>query len=91
MKIAVSDEILSGVEITPEEAVLDFAVGLYSEGKVTLGRAAEVAGLTQSELLKELGKRHIPIHYSMDDLKSDIQVVRENRILSRRKRSAFCS
>jgi len=77
MKIAVSDDILSGVELTPREAVVDFAVGLYSEGKVTLGRAAKVADLNQSDFLKELGKRHIPIHYSMDDLKSDIQLVRE--------------
>ncbi len=78
MKIAVADELLEGVELTAQEALLDFAVGLYSEGKVTLRRAADVASQSQVEFLKELGRRHIPIHYDVKDLRADIQVVREH-------------
>jgi predicted HTH domain antitoxin len=77
MKIVVSDELLKGIDLTPGQALLDFAVGVYSESKATLGRAARIAGMSQPEFLKELGKRRVPIHYTVDDLKSDLLVVRE--------------
>ncbi len=79
MKIDVSDELLKGINITAEQAVLDFAIGLYSEGTVTAGRAAEVARMSQTDFIKELGKRHIPIHYDVQDLQEDISVVRDQQ------------
>jgi len=77
MKIAIDDALLKGVNLTPQEAVLDFAVGLYTERRVTLGRAAEIASLSQAAFLKELGKRRIPIHYDLADLEADWRVIRE--------------
>ena len=78
MKIAIADKLLEGVTLTHQEALQDFAIGLYSEGKVTLGRAAEVASSSQTEFLQELGRRHIPIHYDVQDLKADILMVKEH-------------
>ena len=36
MEVAVSDELLQGVKLSAKEALVDFAVGIYTEGKVTL-------------------------------------------------------
>ncbi|OYT32958.1 hypothetical protein B6U96_18330 [Archaeoglobales archaeon ex4484_92] len=48
------------------------ALELYREGKVTLWKAAEIAGITYSEALEELKKRNIPFKYNSEDLEVDI-------------------
>ena len=47
------------------------ALELYSEGKVSLGRAAELCH-TPLELFMEFAGRHeVPLHYGADDLEED--------------------
>ena len=48
------------------------ALELYREGKVTLWKAAEIAGITYSEALEKLKKRNIPFKYDSEDLEVDI-------------------
>lgn len=78
MNIVVSDELLKGIDLSEGQAVVDFAVGVYSEDKATLGRAAAIAGMSQPEFLRELGKRRVPMHYHVDDFNADMLVVREH-------------
>ena len=51
------------------------AVGLYVSEEVTLGEAARIAGLTQGEFLRELGKRGIPLRYGPEELAEDLATV----------------
>jgi predicted HTH domain antitoxin len=47
------------------------ALELYREGKVSLGRAAELCH-TPLELFMEFAGRHeVPLHYGADDLEED--------------------
>lgn len=62
---------------SPEWGALRLAIGLYVGKEVTLGQAAEAAGLSQMDFQRELGKRQIPINYTLEDLKADLQTVRE--------------
>jgi predicted HTH domain antitoxin len=62
---------------SPESAALYFAIGLYVSREATLGQAAEAAGLSQSKFQEELGKRKIPINYSVENLLADIESIRE--------------
>ncbi len=48
------------------------ALELYREGKVSLWKAAEIAGITYREALEELKKRNIPFRYDLEDLEVDI-------------------
>ena len=48
------------------------ALELYKEGKVSLWKAAEIAGITYREALEELKKRNIPFKYDLEDLEVDI-------------------
>jgi predicted HTH domain antitoxin len=64
-------------KVRPEELRLDLAVGMYAARRVTLGRAAEVAGLTQLDFQRELGRRKVPLHYDLEDWAVDVQAVRE--------------
>jgi predicted HTH domain antitoxin len=62
-------------KLSPEDAALHLAIGLFVAEEVTLGQAAEIAGLTQAAFLKELGQRRIPIHYGPQELAEDLRVV----------------
>jgi len=48
------------------------ALELYREGKVSLWKAAEIAGVTYREALEELKKRKIQFKYDLEDLEIDI-------------------
>lgn len=77
VKIDIPDDLFGGLALTPGQVAVDLAVGLYTEMRVTLGRAAKIAAMTQAEFLKELGNRRVPVHYDMKDLQADLHVLRE--------------
>ena len=58
-------------QFTPDDIRLHLALGLFLDRRVTLGRGAVIAGLSQSEFLHELGNRRIPIHYDEADACAD--------------------
>lgn len=75
MQITLPPELEENLD--PKQVLLDLAVGMYAASRVTLGRGASVAGMSQMDFQRELGQRKIPIHYDLDDLKVDVQAVRE--------------
>jgi predicted HTH domain antitoxin len=77
MQIAFSDELTQGLDLSPEHARMDLAIGLYAERRVTLGRAAKIAGMVQAVFLRKLGELRIPMHYDLVELDEDLLVVRE--------------
>ena len=62
-------------ELTPEDLAVNLAVGLYTGG-TDLPHAAEIAGLNIAEFIKELGRRDIPLRYTLEDLAVDLATVR---------------
>ena len=75
MIVELPDEPLSGLCVTAERLKLEAAAGLYASGDITLGRAALLAGVSQTEFLHELGKRGICLNYSLEDLEHDLNMV----------------
>jgi predicted HTH domain antitoxin len=61
--------------LSKESTVLHLAIGLFVTEEATLGQAAQVAGLSQAEFLRELGRRRIPIHYGAEELAADLLAV----------------
>ncbi|MGO8700461.1 MAG: UPF0175 family protein [Limisphaerales bacterium] len=72
MTLTIPPERLGSVALDERDAVVDIAIGLYKREAVSLGRAAEVAGISSVELLAELGRRHIPINYGVGELREDV-------------------
>jgi predicted HTH domain antitoxin len=72
MTLTIPTERLGNVALDERDAVVDIAIGLYKREAVSLGRAAEVAGISSVEMLAELGRRHIPINYGVDELREDV-------------------
>ena len=77
MTVTIPSERLGNVPLNERDAVVDIAIGLYKREEISLGRAAEVAGISSVQLLGELGRRHIPINYGPDDLRSDIATLND--------------
>lgn len=70
MNIALPEALES--RLTPVQTALHLAIGLFVAEEATLGQAAEVAGLSQSEFLRELGRRKIPLHYGVEEFSRDL-------------------
>ena len=52
---------------------IDKAFESYAEGKISLQKAARMAGITYREALEELKRRSIPFRYEKEDLDADVK------------------
>ena len=75
MIITVPDELLKGTSFDPRRALLDLALGMYADRRATLGQAAMIAGMPQTQFLKELGSRRVPMHYDVAAFEHDMAVM----------------
>ena len=57
---------------------LNLAMKQYTEGKISMGKAAELANVSIWKFLDEMKGKKIPIRYDLDDIKREI-----NRIVNR--------
>ena len=65
--------------LTPEAAALHLAIGLFVSDEVSLGRAAEVAGIPVVEMMRELARRKISLHYGIDEFREDLETIHKLR------------
>ena len=77
MTLSIPPERFGNLRVTEQDALVDIAIGLYKREEISLGRAAEVAGISSVQLLGELGRRHIPINYGSDDLHADLATLND--------------
>ncbi len=56
----------------------EHALKLYSQGRVTLWKAAGLAGLSLWEILEKVKEKKIPLIYDIEDAKHDIKIVLDN-------------
>ena len=75
MKIVIPDNISNKLGFSEEEFLLEIAIALFKEEKITLAQASELANLHQSKFQKELAKREITIHYGVEDLDNDMETL----------------
>ncbi len=77
MTIELRDEVLAGLNVTPDRLRLEMAAGLFASEEVTLGQGAQIAGLNQTEFQRELGRRRIGVHYDIKEFEEDLATLRE--------------
>jgi len=69
------------VDLDENEAAMLFASNLYARGKLTLGQAAELAGLTKRTFMELLGKYGVSIfNYPVSDIEKDLKNVQSFNI-----------
>ena len=55
-----------------KQYLLQEALKQYTEGKISMGKAAELADVSVWKFLDEMKDKKIPIRYDLDDIKSEI-------------------
>jgi len=63
------------VKELPRLVKLYLATELYREGKVSLGKAAEIAEVSKWEMMEVLASKGIPLQYDEEDLKEDVETL----------------
>lgn len=54
-----------------QEWLIENALEQYRDGKITIGKAANVVGIPLREMIAIAAKKEIPFQYSFDDLQED--------------------
>lgn len=59
-----------------KEALKSIAIELYREEKISMGKAAEIAGVSKIEMMGILREKKVPLQYSKKDLEEDLKALR---------------
>lgn len=73
--LVVPKEVLKSAHMSPEEMLIEMATHLYSKKRLTMGQAKRLAGLDQISFQRELAKRDIYIHFTVEDLLKDLKTL----------------
>lgn len=60
-----------------KDAKLERAMGLLQQRKISIGKAAEIAGVTVYEIVEKMQKYGVHLGYTMDDLRRDLKRIVE--------------
>ena len=77
ISIEIPREVVHAVRMTPRELKRELAIHLYEQGKLSFGKAREMAGMTVWEFQQLLGTRRIPVQYDIEDYEEDISTLKE--------------
>jgi predicted HTH domain antitoxin len=77
--IHISQDILDSARLTIPELRQELAIWLYAQGKLGIGKARELAGMSLWEFRQLLAARKISPHYDVQELEEDLQTLRELR------------
>lgn len=75
--LEISRDILDSARLTVDDLKVEIAVNLYAQGRLSVGKARELAGMSLWEFRQLLGFRRIPPHYDVDDFEQDVTTLRE--------------
>ena len=74
--LEVPQDILDTARLTIDDSKVEMAVYLYSQDRLSIGKARELAEMTLWEFRQLLASRHIPPHYDVTDLNEDVATLR---------------
>jgi predicted HTH domain antitoxin len=77
ISIEIPRDIIHATRLTPQELRRELAVYLFQQGKLSFGKAREMAEMTVWSFQQLLGSRGILIHYNIEDYDEDLSSLRE--------------
>ena len=78
--IHISPELEFATHKTAQEICSELAVQLYAQGKLSAGKACELAGMTVSEFQLLLGSRGIAVNYGGEDFADDLDTIQRLKL-----------
>jgi predicted HTH domain antitoxin len=84
IELDLTPDVLSALRLSPQEFVsemrIEAAVQWYAQQRVSQGKAAEIAGISRSQFLTELGRRNVPAcQVSADELADEVEMAVADR------------
>ena len=77
ISVQVPREIVHATRMSVDELKRELALALFQQGKLSFGKARELAGMTGWDFQLLLGSRKIPVHYDIQDYEDDVATLRE--------------
>ena len=77
VSIEIPREVLHSARMTPQELRRELAILLFQQGKLSFGKAREMAVMTVWSFQQLLGSREIPVHYDIAEYEEDLQTLKE--------------
>jgi predicted HTH domain antitoxin len=77
VSIEIPREVLHASRMTSEELKRELALLLFQQGRLSFGKARELAGTTVAAFQQLLGSRGICVHYDVEDYQEDLATLRK--------------
>jgi len=77
ISIEIPREVLHAARMTPRDMKRELAIYLFQQGRLSFGKAREMAGMTVWAFQQLLASREIPVHYDLEDYEEDLRTLRE--------------
>ncbi len=78
--VSISRELELATHMTAQEIRRELAVQLYAQGKLSMGKARELAEMTVYEFQCLLGSRGIPVNYGVEDFLDDLDTIQRLKL-----------
>lgn len=75
MGVVIEPDIIQSSGLSEQEFILEIAVYLYDRKILSLGKAAAFAKLHRIAFQKELAKRKVPIHFTIEEIEKDLKTL----------------
>ena len=77
ISIEIPREVVHATRMTPQELRRELAIHLYQQGKLSFGKAREMANMTVWAFQQFLGIKEIPVCYDVEDYEEDLATLKE--------------
>lgn len=77
MGLIIPEDILRATGMSESELKKEIAVLLFQKEKLTLEQASRLADMSRLQFQHLLASREIPVHYDLEELKTDIETIRK--------------
>ena len=77
ISIEIPREVLHAARMTPRDMRRELAIYLFQQGRLSFGKAREMAGMTAWAFQHLLAIKKIPVHYDVEDYEEDLATLKE--------------
>lgn len=79
--LEIPEEILDSARLTMDELKVEIAVSLYTQGRLSIGKARDLAEMSLWRFRQLLASRQISPQFDVDDLTKDVETLQKlNRL-----------
>lgn len=74
--VVIPAKIVEAIRMSEDELLVEVAIYLYAQGRLTLEQASQLAQMHRLDFQKALADRNLEVHYSVDEFEEDIATLK---------------